>query len=142
VIETGSYYQIMAFRGLETAAGSNWRSRRHLRIAGLPKARGDYIPIQRVDVPDQATANRYADGSMSFIVKTPARRRTEGDKVTAQIRDALREARGQCRAARVEAKRRDAMEVSGRGECSSRSLIETMRREGFELSGVRVPAWC
>jgi GTP-binding protein len=73
---------------------------------------------------------------MSFIVNNSPLAGTEGDKVTSRmIRDRLlREAEGNVALKVVEASDRDAMEVSGRGELQLAILIETMRREGFELS--------
>jgi GTP-binding protein len=46
----------------------------------------------------------------------------------------LREAEGNVALRVVEAADKDSMEVSGRGELQLAILIETMRREGFELS--------
>src|SRR5258707_14740752 len=74
--------------------------------------------------------------SMSFIVNNSPLAGTEGDKVTSRmIRDRLlREAEGNVALRVTEASDRDSMEVSGRGELQLAILIETMRREGFELS--------
>ena len=60
---------------------------------------------------------------------------TEGSKVTGRmIRDRLlREAEGNVALRVSESDERDAMEVAGRGELQLGILIETMRREGFEL---------
>src|SRR6266567_4739804 len=60
----------------------------------------------------------------------------EADKVTSRmIRDRLlREAEGNVALRVTEASDKDSMEVSGRGELQLAILIETMRREGFELS--------
>jgi GTP-binding protein len=73
---------------------------------------------------------------MSFIVNNSPLAGTEGDKVTSRmIRDRLlREAEGNVALRVVEASDKDSMEVSGRGELQLAILIETMRREGFELS--------
>ena len=73
---------------------------------------------------------------MSFIVNNSPLAGTEGDKVTSRmIRDRLlREAEGNVALRVTEASDRDSMEVSGRGELQLAILIETMRREGFELS--------
>src|SRR4029078_11463245 len=61
---------------------------------------------------------------------------TEGTKVTGRmIRDRLlREAEGNVALRVRESDDKDAMEVAGRGELQLGILIETMRREGFELS--------
>src|SRR5258707_12930500 len=74
--------------------------------------------------------------SMSFIVNNSPLAGTEGDKVTSRmIRDRLlREAEGKVALRVTEAADKDSMEVSGRGELQLAILIETMRREGFELS--------
>ena len=74
---------------------------------------------------------------MTFRVNDSPLAGTEGDKVTGRmIRERLlREAEGNValRVARV-ATSKDSMEVAGRGELQLGILIETMRREGFELS--------
>jgi GTP-binding protein len=61
---------------------------------------------------------------------------TEGDKVTGRmIRDRLlREAEGNVALRVRESDEKDSMEVAGRGELQLGILIETMRREGYELS--------
>ena len=73
---------------------------------------------------------------MTFIVNNSPLAGTEGDKVTSRmIRDRLlREAEGNVALRVTEAADKDSMEVSGRGELQLAILIETMRREGFELS--------
>src|ERR1700758_5492895 len=77
---------------------------------------------------------------MTFLVNDSPLAGTGGDKVTSRvIRDRLfKEAEGNV-ALRVEAApNSDAYVVSGRGELQLAILIETMRREGFEL-GVSRP---
>ena len=61
---------------------------------------------------------------------------TEGDKVTSRvIRDRLfKEAEGNVALKIEEAEGKDSFYVSGRGELQLAVLIETMRREGFELA--------
>src|SRR5208337_3128382 len=78
--------------------------------------------------------------SMTFSVNDSPLAGTEGNKVTSRvIRDRLfKEAEGNV-ALRVEAApNSDSYIVSGRGELQLAILIETMRREGFEL-GVSRP---
>jgi GTP-binding protein len=73
---------------------------------------------------------------MSFIVNNSPLAGTEGDKVQSRVirERLLREAEGNV-ALRVDsAPNSDAYVVSGRGELQLAILIETMRREGFELS--------
>ena len=74
--------------------------------------------------------------SMIFRVNDSPLAGTEGDKVTGRmIRDRLlREAEGNVALRVRESDEKDSMEVAGRGELQLGILIETMRREGFELS--------
>ena len=73
---------------------------------------------------------------MTFRVNDSPLAGTEGTKVTSRmIRDRLlREAEGNVALRVTESEERDSMEVAGRGELQLGILIETMRREGFELS--------
>jgi GTP-binding protein len=73
---------------------------------------------------------------MTFRVNDSPLAGTEGSKVTGRmIRDRLlREAEGNVALKVSESEERDSMEVAGRGELQLGILIETMRREGFELS--------
>jgi GTP-binding protein len=73
---------------------------------------------------------------MTFRVNDSPLAGTEGTKVTGRmIRDRLlREAEGNVALRVTESDEKDSMEVAGRGELQLGILIETMRREGFELS--------
>jgi GTP-binding protein len=73
---------------------------------------------------------------MSFIVNDSPLAGTEGDKVTSRvIRDRLlKEAEGNITLRIEESADKDSFSVSGRGELQLAILIETMRREGFELA--------
>jgi GTP-binding protein len=85
------------------------------------------IPAQPIDPPTLAMTFRVNDSPLAG---------TEGSKVTGRmIRDRLlREAEGNVALRVRESDDKDAMEVAGRGELQLGILIETMRREGFELS--------
>ena len=73
---------------------------------------------------------------MSFAVNDSPYAGRDGDKVQSRvIRDRLeREAEGNVAIRLTESQEKDAFEVAGRGELQLGVLIETMRREGFELS--------
>jgi GTP-binding protein len=73
---------------------------------------------------------------MTFSVNDSPLAGREGDKVTSRmIRDRLaREAEGNVAIRVTETGEKDAFEVAGRGELQLGVLIETMRREGYELS--------
>jgi GTP-binding protein len=85
------------------------------------------IQAQPIDPPTLAMTFRVNDSPLAG---------TEGSRVTGRmIRDRLlREAEGNVALRVRESDDKDAMEVAGRGELQLGILIETMRREGFELS--------
>jgi len=85
------------------------------------------LPAQPIDPPVLA---------MTFSVNDSPLAGRDGDKVTSRlIRDRLlREAEGNVALSVRETADSDAYEVAGRGELQLAVLIETMRREGFELS--------
>jgi GTP-binding protein len=78
--------------------------------------------------------------AMTFRVNDSPLAGTEGDKVTSRVicDRLLREAEGNVALKISRAADKDAFEVAGRGELQLAVLIETMRREGFEL-GVSRP---
>ncbi|MCX7306418.1 MAG: translational GTPase TypA, partial [Afipia sp.] len=136
-VETGRITKILAFRGLERVPIELAEAGDIVAIAGLPKGTvADTFCDPSVEIPIQAQPIDPPTVSMSFIVNNSPLAGTEGDKVTSRlIRDRLmREAEGNVALKVVEAADKDSMEVSGRGELQLAILIETMRREGFELS--------
>src|SRR5690606_12876310 len=84
-------------------------------------------PAQPIDPPT---------ATMSFLVNDSPLAGTEGDKVPSRvIRDRLfKEAEGNVALKIEESADKDSFYVSGRGELQLAVLIETMRREGFELA--------
>ncbi len=137
LIETGRITKIIAFRGIERTPLEEAEAGDIVAIAGLTKGTvADTFCDPSVDVPLKAQPIDPPTVSMSFIVNNSPLAGTEGDKVTSRmIRDRLlREAEGNVALRVTEAADRDSMEVSGRGELQLAILIETMRREGFELS--------
>jgi GTP-binding protein len=74
--------------------------------------------------------------AMTFSVNDSPLAGQEGDKVTSRmIRDRLlRESEGNVAIRITESDDKDSFEVAGRGELQLGILIETMRREGYELS--------
>ena len=73
---------------------------------------------------------------MSFAVNDSPYAGRDGDKVQSRVirERLLREAEGNVAIRLTESAEKDAFEVAGRGELQLGVLIETMRREGFELS--------
>jgi GTP-binding protein len=136
-IENGRITKVLAFRGLERTAVEEASAGDIVAIAGLPNATVAMticdplvetpLPAQPIDPPTLAMIFRVNDSPLAG---------TEGDKVTGRmIRDRLlREAEGNVALRVRESDEKDSMEVAGRGELQLGILIETMRREGFELS--------
>jgi GTP-binding protein len=137
LIEQGRVSKVLAFRGLDRIPVDEASAGDIVAIAGLPEATVSHticapevtepLPAQPIDPPTL---------SMTFRVNDSPLAGTEGDKVTGRmIRDRLlREAEGNVTLRIAEAADKDSMEVAGRGELQLGILIETMRREGFELS--------
>jgi GTP-binding protein len=137
LVETGRIMKVLAFRGLERIPVDEGMAGDIVALAGLPDATVAHticapevetpIPAQPIDPPTLAMTFRVNDSPLAG---------TEGDKVTGRmIRDRLlREAEGNVALRIRESDENDSMEVAGRGELQLGILIETMRREGFELS--------
>ena len=141
LVETGRVSKILAFRGIERAPIDEAFAGDIIAIAGLEKFNvADTLMNPEEVEPLHAQPIDPPTLSMTFSVNDSPLAGTEGDKVTSRvIRDRLfKEAEGNV-ALKVEAApNSDAYIVSGRGELQLAILIETMRREGFEL-GVSRP---
>jgi GTP-binding protein len=136
-VEQGRLTKLLTFRGLERVAVEEALPGDIIAIAGLPKAtvadtiggldRELPIPAHPVDPPTMAVNISVNDSPLAG---------REGDKVTSRmIRDRLmKEAEGNVAIRVTEAEGKDSFEVGGRGELQLGVLIETMRREGFEMS--------
>ncbi|MDE2017957.1 MAG: GTP-binding protein, partial [Hyphomicrobiales bacterium] len=140
-VETGRVSKILAFRGIERTPIDEALAGDIVAIAGLPKFNvADTLCSPEEVEPLHAQPIDPPTLSMTFMVNDSPLAGTEGDKVTSRvIRDRLfKEVEGNV-ALKVEAApNSDAYVVSGRGELQLAILIETMRREGFEL-GVSRP---
>lgn len=136
-VETARASKILAFRGLKRQPIDEGVAGDIVSIAGFTKATvsdtlcdtgvTDSIPSLPIDPPTLA---------MTFSINTSPLAGTEGDKVTSRmIWDRLeKEAEGNIALRISRTQTTDAFEVAGRGELQLGILIETMRREGFELS--------
>jgi GTP-binding protein len=137
LIEQGRVTKVLAFRGLERQPIDEGTAGDIVAIAGLPEATVSHtlcdpqasvpLPAQRMDPPTLAMTFRINDSPLAG---------TEGDKVQSRVirERLLREAEGNAALKVSESDEKDSMEVAGRGELQLGILIETMRREGFELS--------
>ncbi|HTZ70232.1 MAG TPA: translational GTPase TypA [Acetobacteraceae bacterium] len=137
VVETGRLTKLLSFRGLDRVVVEEAEAGDIIAVAGLsegtipdtigaPELTGP-LPATPVDPPTLAMTFRVNDGPLGG---------REGKKVTSrQIRDRLfRETEGNVAIKVTESNETEAFEVAGRGELQLGVLIETMRREGFELT--------
>jgi GTP-binding protein len=138
VIEQGRVSKVLAFRGLERQPIDVGVAGDIVAIAGLTSATvADTICAPEVTAPIAAQPIDPPTLSMTFRINDGPFAGQEGDKVQSRvIRERLyREAEGNValKIADVPGEA-DSFEVSGRGELQLAILIETMRREGFELT--------
>jgi GTP-binding protein len=137
IVGTGRLTKLMAFRHLTREPVQSAEAGDIVSIAGLESATVSYtICAPEVTVPLKAQPIDPPTLAMTFSVNDSPLAGREGEKVTSRlIRDRLlREQDGNVALTIKETEGKDAFEVSGRGELQMAVLIETMRREGFELS--------
>ncbi len=136
VVETGRASKLLAFRGLERVPVDEAQAGDIISIAGLTTATvANTIAAPSVTEPLKAQPIDPPTLSMRFAVNDSPMAGREGTKVTSRmIRDRLeREAESNVAIRVTESADKDSFEVAGRGELQLGVLIETMRREGFEL---------
>ncbi|WP_408586311.1 translational GTPase TypA [Novosphingobium sp.] len=136
VIEVGRASKIMTFRGLDRVPVDEARAGDIISLAGMAVATvSNTVAAPEVTVPIKAQPIDPPTLSMRFSVNDSPLAGREGSKVTSRmIRDRLeREAESNVAIRITESADKDSFEVAGRGELQLGVLIETMRREGFEL---------
>ena len=136
-VERTRITKIMAYKGLERVALNEAHAGDIVAVAGIVKGTvADTICAPEVTEAIEAQPIDPPTLAMTFSVNDSPLAGREGDKVTSRmIWDRLQK-EAECNIAlkisRTETT--DAFEVAGRGELQLGVLIETMRREGFELS--------
>ncbi|HLT79196.1 MAG TPA: translational GTPase TypA [Ferrovibrio sp.] len=136
-IEQGRVTKLLAFRGIERTPIEEAEAGDIVAIAGLTVTTvadticdlsvSDPVPANPIDPPTLA---------MTFSVNNSPFAGKEGSKVQSRVirERLLREAEGNVAIRVQETEEKDAFQVAGRGELQLGVLVETMRREGFELS--------
>ncbi len=136
LVENFRISKILAFRGIERVPLDEAAAGDIVSVAGMTEATvsnticdpavTEALPAQPIDPPTI---------SMSFSVNNGPFAGREGKKVTSRmIRERLfREAESNVAMKVKDGQTADTFEVFGRGELQMSVLIETMRREGFEL---------
>ena len=136
VVEAGRATKLLSFRGLDRVPVESAQAGDIIALAGLEKATvANTICDPAVTTPIEAQPIDPPTLAMRFAVNDSPLAGREGDKVTSRmIRDRLlREAETNVAIRITESDDKDSFEVAGRGELQLGVLIETMRREGFEL---------
>ncbi|MDI2090976.1 translational GTPase TypA [Commensalibacter oyaizuii] len=137
VVETARVSKLLAFRGLERVPVDEVQAGDIVAIAGLSEA-----TVSETIAAPEVTEALHAEPidpptlSMTFRINDGPLGGREGKKVTSrQIRERLfREVESNVAIKVTDSNETDAFEVAGRGELQLGVLIETMRREGFELT--------
>ncbi len=137
IIEQGRLTKLLAFRGVERIPVEQAVAGDIIAIAGLGAPTvADTICDPAVMTPIPAQPIDPPTLSINISVNDSPLAGREGNKVTSrEIRARLwKEGEGNVAIRVKESDQKDSFEVSGRGELQLGVLIETMRREGFELS--------
>ncbi|MEY4880399.1 MAG: translational GTPase TypA [Pseudomonadota bacterium] len=135
-IERSRATRLLAFRGLARVPVERAEAGDIIAIAGLEETTvADTICDVSVSAPLPANPIDPPTLAITLMVNDSPLAGREGDKVQSRvIRERLfREAEGNV-AIKVKETGESAYEVAGRGELQLGVLIETMRREGFELA--------
>jgi GTP-binding protein len=137
VIEQARLTKLLAFRGLERRPIEEAEAGDIIAIAGLGETTvADTLCAPEVTEPLPATPIDPPTLAMTFSVNDSPLAGREGSKVTSRmiVERLHREAEGNVAIRVRESDDKDAVEVAGRGELQLGVLIETMRREGYELA--------
>lgn len=135
--EQGRISKILAFRGMERVPVDEAKAGDIVAIAGLEKATvgdticdptsKDALPSKPIDPPTLAMTFSVNDSPLGGKVGKKLTSRMIGERL-------FKEMESNVSITVTETGNKDAYEVAGRGELQLGILIETMRREGFELS--------
>jgi GTP-binding protein len=137
MVERFRVSKLLAFRGLSRTGVDRAAAGDIVALAGMSRATvadtlcdpsvEDAIAARPIDPPTISVTISINDSPLAG---------RSGDKVQSRVirERLLREAEGNVAIRVADTEDRDALEVSGRGELQMGVLIETMRREGFELS--------
>jgi GTP-binding protein len=135
-IETGRLTKLLTFKGTERVIVNEVQAGDIICIAGLTKTSvADTICEPSVTEPLASTPIDPPTMSVTITVNDSPFGGREGKKVTSTVirERLLAEAETNVAITFSENDQKDAFEIGGRGELQIGVLIETMRREGFEL---------
>jgi GTP-binding protein len=137
LVENGRLTKLLAFRGTDRAPVEEVHAGDIICIAGLTKASvADTVCSPQENEPIKSTPIDPPTMSVTISVNDAPFAGKEGTKVTStMIRERLlAEVETNVAITFKESANKDAFEIGGRGELQLGVLIETMRREGFEMT--------
>ena len=137
IVENGRLTKLFGFEGNKRVAVKKVEAGDIVCVAGLTKTSvSDTICEPSVNKPIESTPIDPPTMSITITVNNSPYAGQEGQKVTSNlIRERLlAEAETNVAISFKENENKDSFEIGGRGELQLGVLIETMRREGFELS--------
>ena len=136
-IEQVRLSKLLAFRGLKREPIEIAHAGDIVAVAGLSKTTvADTICATEVEEPLEARPISPPTMSMTISVNDSPLAGLDGDKLTSRmIADRLnREAEANIAIQITQSTEKESFEVAGRGELQLGVLVETMRREGFEVT--------
>ena len=137
VVETGRLTKLLRFEGTARVPVDKVTAGDIVCIAGLTKSSvSDTICVPAVTEPLRSTPIDPPTMSVNITVNDSPLAGREGKKVTSTVirERLLAEAETNVAITFTESTNRDAFEIGGRGELQLGVLIETMRREGYEMT--------
>jgi GTP-binding protein len=137
VVESGRLTKLLRFEGTSRVPVDKVMAGDIVCIAGLTKSSvSDTICVPEVNEPLRSTPIDPPTMSVNITVNDSPLAGREGKKVTSTVirERLLAEAETNVAITFTESSNRDAFEIGGRGELQLGVLIETMRREGFEMT--------
>ena len=137
VVESGRLTKLLRFEGTSRVPVDKVMAGDIVCIAGLTKSSvSDTICVPEVTEPLRSTPIDPPTMSVNITVNDSPLAGREGKKVTSTVirERLLAEAETNVAITFTESSNRDAFEIGGRGELQLGVLIETMRREGFEMT--------
>lgn len=137
IVERGRITKLFTFNGVTRVSVEQAVTGDIVMIAGITKASvGDTICADEITVPLQSQPIDPPTISITLSVNTSPLSGQDGNKLTSTVlQDRLyKEAEYNVAIKVEESPSKNGFELSGRGELQLGVIIETMRREGFEMS--------
>ena len=137
IVETGRLTKLFSFEGTKRISIESAVAGDIICVAGLTKTSvSDTICNSKISIPIKSTPIDPPTMSINITVNSSPLSGLEGTKLTSNlIRERLlNEAETNVAITFKENDKKDSFLIGGRGELQLGVLIETMRREGFELS--------